>query len=347
MDKFKSFYGTLLIIIILLNFVSVCATNEGSKKNKGTDGSVDNGSGTKTSTEKPSHTVTPTKGGNAPSSSGSPSASPPGGETSSSGGGTSPPGGASPPGGGTSPPGGGGASPPGGGTSPPGASSPGGGGASPPGGGTSPPGGGASSPGGGTSPPGGGASSPGGGTSPPGGGASSPGGGTSPPGASSPGGGTSPPGASSPGGGAPGTPSAPSIPSTGTGTIPGGESNATMLAYVLFSNSPSTTTIGRPEVKGLISLFQPPNGNTVVTGQIGAILDRINGNYKFTIQDGGGVIYYDCTGRVNPLFIGQASLFSFTWSDIKLPIAIGKHFVITESGGTLVNGLIVEEFGFP
>lgn len=281
-----------------MNFVSVCATNSGSKKSKGTDGSVDSGSSTKTTksgdeaTPKPSDTKSakPSEGGAPPAS------SPEGGSPPSSPGSPSA----------TS------VSPPEGGTSPPEGGAPGAPSTSPPKGGASPPEGGAPS----TSPPKGGASPPEGGASPPEGGALPPEGGTPS---------TSPP----------------------VGTTPGGENNATILAYVLFSSSPSTTTVGRPEVKGLISLYQPPNGNTVVTGQIGAILNRINGNYKFTIKGGDGTIFYDCTGRVNPLFIGQASLFSFTWNEIKLSgpkSAIGNHFDIEESGGTLANGKIVEEF---
>ncbi|CAB4393654.1 unnamed protein product [Rhizophagus irregularis] len=281
MDKYKSFYGILLIIIILLNFVSVCATNSGPKKSKGTDGSVDSGSSTKTTKSGDEATPKPTDTKSAkPSEGGAPPASSPeGGSPPSSPAATS-------------------VSPPEGGTSPPEGGAPGAPSTSPPKGGASPPEGGAPS------------------TSPPKGGASPPEGGTPS---------TSPP----------------------VGTTPGGENNATILAYVLFSSSPSTTTVGRPEVKGLISLYQPPNGNTVVTGHIGAILNRINGNYKFTIKGGDGTILYDCTGRVNPLFIGQASLFSFTWNEIKLSgpkSAIGNHFDIEESGGTLVNALIVEEF---
>ncbi|RIA89270.1 hypothetical protein C1645_876832 [Glomus cerebriforme] len=234
MDKYKSFYGALLIIIILLNFVSVCATNEGSKKSKSSSG------GTSTTKTNP----TPTGGGNG----GTPPATPPEG----GGNGGAPP-----------------ATPPGGGNG--GIPS-----VAPPGGGN-----------GGTPP-----------TTPPGGGANAPGG-------------------------------------------------STALAYAIFSNTPSTTTVGRQQVNGLITLYQPPDGNTIVTGNIGAILDRVNGDYRFTIMDGGGAIYYDCTGRVNPLFIGQASLFSFTWDAIKLSgpnSAVGKYFNVQESGGTLVNGKIVMEY---
>jgi len=279
MEKYKSFYGILLIIIILLNFVSVCATNSGSKKSKDTDGSVDSGSSTKTSKSGGSETPKPTDKKSAkPSEGGSPPTSP-------SGGGDSSPSPGSPS---TSPPEGAPEAPPS-------------------------------------------TSSPNGDTSPPEGGA------PGAPSASPPNGNTSPPEG--------GTPSTSPVETT-----PGGGNNATILAYVLFSSTPSTTTVGRPEVKGLISLYQPPNGNTVVTGQIGVILNRINGNYKFTIKDGSGAIFYDCTGRVNPLFIGQASLFSFTWNAIKLSgpnTAIGKHFVIEESGGILANGLIVKEFDLP
>ncbi|CAG8653468.1 6594_t:CDS:10 [Funneliformis mosseae] len=148
-----------------------------------------------------------------------------------------------------------------------------------------------------------------------------------------------------PGGGGPG----------GDGKAPGGGEptpkeggkfpETAFLGYALFSKA-KVATANTQQVNGLMTFFQPPDGETTISGKISVPLNKLDGNYRFVIMDGNQLLH-EFTGLFVPMSFGQATLFSFTLNSVRLDgpnSIVGKYFTIYESDAILTYGLIEQEF---